>query len=326
MRLTFLIFFMLFLVGCSQAEAVPEVDIVSTAAEYYIDSVEWEAALALVSAGVEIPKEVYSDIVDISDQAISTYDLAGYISLLTAGGLDIYSFGGVNLADMLSERQQDGSFGFLEDTVRAAIALENAGVNYDVEGVLHLLVTAQKADGSFEGDDALTGLCLSLLSCYEDIIATTMRERATVYLTSKEVDQDALPYVVMGLIDVGGDYKAHYEALLATKRDNGSFPAPEAVVAIAAEQNERSILVERATSDAMVEIVVTVSGEVLVSGRLEAGASDDAIAITKRFLALQGYDFETVMDQVVRIGEHKIPFTLEEGSSALPFGTVTWVG
>ena len=103
-------------------------------------------ALVLLAAGESVSQETVQRLIPVSDQALPVDTLCGAVYLAEASRLDSRSYRGKNLVSLLSGHQMaDGSFGFLEQTVRAAMTLENVGASYDREGVIRLLISAQTA-------------------------------------------------------------------------------------------------------------------------------------------------------------------------------------
>ncbi|HWP80377.1 MAG TPA: hypothetical protein VN446_07000 [Candidatus Acidoferrum sp.] len=317
---------MLIFTGCSAAPAAPGVDeAVAAGVQYYANhSDTWEEALAAAAVGVPVTSEDCEALIVISDQAIPTGTLAGYVCLLTAAGIDAKLFAGANLAAMLADRQQDGSFGFLYETVFSALALEGAGADYDVDGLLRHLIASQRADGSFEDMDT-TGLALSLLSTIDDERAKTMADRAAAHLRQAEIDDAALPCAVIGLTDTGEKTDELVERLTPLQGEDGSFSDPMALVALDAVKEGGSVFVRHATDTAMVLISIQHGGDTVVTGRIEADAEADALTLTKRFCAKQGIDIVVVEGQVRQIGQYSGSWKLAEGASTAAGGSITWI-
>ncbi|MPN14333.1 hypothetical protein SDC9_161659 [bioreactor metagenome] len=224
---------------------------------------------------------------------------------------------------MLAARQQNGSFGFLYDTVFSALALEGAGTTYDVDGLLRVLIGAQRADGSFE-DNRTTGLALSLLSTIDDDRAKTMADRAAQYLGAAEIDDAALSCVIIGLTDAGGDTDKLTELLLGLQGEDGSFPTPMDLIALDAVKQGGSVFVRHTTDTAMVTVTIQHGGETVATGRIEADAQADALTLTKRFCAKQGIDIIVIQGQVRQIGQVSGSWKLAEGSSTDAGGSIVW--
>ena len=322
---SWLLAFMLILSGCSNTAAPAGVDEALTAgAQYYGSHMEtWEEAFAAAAAGTSVSEESCEAVIVISDQKTPTGTLAGYVCLLTAAGVDAKLFKGVSLTGMLAARQQDGSFGFLYDTVFSALALEGAGTTYDVDGLLKVLIGSQRADGSFE-DDRTTGLALSLLSTIDDDRAKTMADRAAQYLGAAEIDDAALSYVIVGLTDGGGDTEKLAQRLLLLQGEDGSFPTPMDLIALDAVKQGGSVFARHKADTAMVTVTVQHGGETVATGRIESDAQADALTLTKRFCAKQGIDMIVVQGQVRQIGQISGSWKLAEGSSTDAGGSIVW--
>jgi len=316
---------MLILSGCSDAAAPAGIDeALAAGAQYYGSHMEtWEEALAAVAAGTSVSEENCEAVVVISDQATPTGTLAGYVCLLTAAGVDAKLFAGVSLTGMLTTRQQNGSFGFLYDTVFSALALEGAGATYDVDGLLRVLIGSQRADGSFE-DERTTGLALSLLSTIDDDRAKTMADRASQYLGAADVDDAALPYVCIGLSDAGEDTDKLASRLLELQGEDGSFSNPMAMIALDAIKQGGSVFVRHMADTAMVMVTIEHGGETVATGRIEANAQEDVLTLTKRFCAKQGIDIIVVEGQVRQIGQFSGSWKLAEGASTAAGGSIVW--
>ncbi len=324
-NLSLLLAIMLIFTGCSDAGAPTGVDEALVAgADYYHGHMEsWEDAFAAAAAGAPVSREDCERLVVVGDQAIPTGKLAGYVCLLSAAGVDAKLFGGANLADMLVSRQEDGSFGFLYDTILSALALEGAGATYDVDGLLRELIACQRADGSFE-DAGTTGLALSLLSTIDDERAKTMASRAAEYLSSTEIDDAALPYVVIGLADSGGDTNVLAGRLIDLQGEDGSFGAPMYLIALDAAKNGGSVFVRHASDTAMVLVSIQHGGDTVATGRIEADADSDPLTLTKQFCAKQGIDIVVVQGQIRQIGQYSGNWKLAGGSSTAAGGSITW--
>ena len=292
-------------------------------------------ALVLLLAGGAVSQETVERLIPVSDQALPIQTLCSEIYLTEAARLDSRSYRGQNLVALLTQRQlEDGSFRFLEETVRAAMTLENVGASYNREGVVRLLIAAQRPDGGFcvqeggETDLVLTGLTLSLLTCFEeDYRATTMLERATEYLKTlsaalpqPQPDCAALSALLCGLVDAGQDVAstelvALLEALLSCRTETGAFSAqPEhladvdstsaALAALEAIHYGKSWWNSAILRSGVVSLSIVEGDEVIhQASRFVLQEGETALSLTSRFCAANDIDIEYQMGSVLSIGE-----------------------
>ena len=140
-------------------------------------------ALVILTNGLTVQRETVTRLLPTPGSFLSVEQHCHAIYLTEAALQEGRGYQGIDLVGQLVDRQmEDGSFGFPEETVLAALTLENVGASYDREAVLRLLIGCQRPDGGFcteqnaPVDLALTGSALSLLSCFpEDTRATTIR-------------------------------------------------------------------------------------------------------------------------------------------------------
>ena len=315
----------LILSGCGTTISAANIDeAIASGGEYYHGNMSsWEETLAAVAAGAQVTKEDCEKLIVITDQAVPTARLAGYICLLSSIGADSRIFDGVNLVDMLVQRQSGGSFAFLYDSLLAALALESSGATYDLDGLLRYLISAQRADGSFE-DDMSTGLALTLLSTIEDVRAQTMAARAVDYLSAKEIDDAALPLVAAGLSDMGIETKELLARVIAGQGEDGSFPTPLHLIALDSIKTGKSIWIKNVSSEVMVLVQILVDGRTVETGRIEADPTADVLSLTKRFCADRELEIITVQGKITQIGRYSGIWTLTEGSSTQSGGSIIW--
>lgn len=286
-----------------------------------------EEVLAILSAGGELEQAVVEEHIALGDQAVPIARLCRIIYLAEGSGLDSRSLRGQNLVQLLSSRQrEDATFGFLEETMLAALTLENVGGSYDRDGVLRLLITAQRPDGSFVqdgetvGSPALTGQILLLLSCFDDDSrADTMAQRAITYLetlVAAELDCATVTSLLLGLLDIGqgGDsatLQALRDQLLACQNEDGSFsPTPGAaadtaatwrgLTALDALQRGGSLWNTLVLRDSAVSIEIRMpDGNLHYGSRLRLQEGDTALAATVRFCATNGISLEYRLSEVL---------------------------
>ena len=294
-------------------------------------------ALVLLAAGESVSQETVQRLIPVSDQALPVDTLCGAVYLAEASRLDSRSYRGKNLVSLLSGHQMaDGSFGFLEQTVRAAMTLENVGASYDREGVIRLLISAQRPDGGFcaeeggEADLALTGLTLSLLTCFEDDYrAQTMLERAVEYLAAlaqalpePPPDCGALSAVICGLADAGQDlsserWSAFPQALLDCQTEDDTFAAQPgqafdqdatalALAALEAMHSGKSWWNSVIVRSGVVSLSVQAGEEVICEvSRFVLQEQETALSLLGRFCAANGLEVQYQMGAVLSIGQHE---------------------
>ena len=290
-------------------------------------------ALVLLAAGGTVSKETVERLIPVSDQTLPIDTLCSAIYLTEAARLDSRSYRGQNLVTLLSQRQmEDGSFGFLEETVRAAMTLENVGANYDREGVIRLLISAQRPDGGFcaqeggETDLTLTGLTLSLLTCFEDDYrAQTMLERAVEYLAAlasalpePPPDCEALSAVICGLADAGQELSSEQwsgllDAILDCQTQDDTFAAQpgqasdqgattHALAALEAVHSGKSWWNSVILRSGVVSLSIVEGEETLYEvGRFVLQEEEMALSLLGRFCAANGIDIQYQMGAVLSI-------------------------
>ncbi|MBQ6058512.1 MAG: hypothetical protein IJL39_00420 [Clostridia bacterium] len=310
--------------------------------EYYAEAGESKLndsaeALILLSAGGLVSQETVERLLPSGDQAQSIATLCSSIYLAEFAKLDSRSYLGQNLVALLAERQlEDGSFGFLEETVSAALTLENVGASYDRDGVIRLLIAAQRPDGGFcaqkgaEPDLTLTGLTLSLLPCFgEDYRAAILEERAVEYLKQYSAgmldpppDCAALSAAICGLVDAGQDltkteWTPLISALLNCETKSGGFSAqpdlaadPDstsaALAALEAVDYGGSWWNTAIQRSGVVSLSIVANGTVLhQTGRFGLLDRESALSLTSRFCAANGIEIEFRLGRLLSVDGHE---------------------
>ena len=337
-RLALILLFASALAGCVQSPRNELEDARDRVVTYYTQRSSHgyslsEAVAVLSLHGLDTS---VSDLLAIDEMGdLTTEDVCYAIYLLEGSGADSRNYNGRNMVLHLSSRQgEDGSFGTLEETLFSALTLENVGATYDRDGVLRLLIAAQRPEGEFsnrdetEGNLALTGKVLSFLGGLgEDTRAATMRQRAIEYLTRNEqaigdgaLDTAALSALLMGLSDNGvsaedSAYAALLQALLAHQKEDGQFvPLPGAepdaqstasgVMAIDASLRGGSLWNSMMQRDSSISIEIRVlDRQIYYGSHLRLHEGDTVLEATSRFCAVNGIPITYRLGIVLSFGD-----------------------
>ncbi|NLT58440.1 MAG: DUF4430 domain-containing protein [Clostridiales bacterium] len=294
------------------------------------DSLTDLEALSLLAAGLEVEASALSRLTGVLEPtSLSLPQLCRLIYLVEASGGDSRNHRGQDLVALLTARQQgNASFGFLEDSIFAATTLENVGASYSRDGVLRLLIEAQRPDGSFaqegqlEGDLLLTGRALSLLACNRaDSRAAVMIARAVDHLGTSDrlaaAGTPTLSTLILGLLDSGmapsePPLVTLSSRLLERRLEDGRFVATsegegeataEALLAMEALVQGKSPWNTLMLRGSAVSITIRQREETLhLTGRFRLQEGDTALSATSRFCAMNDISFEYQMGEVISIG------------------------
>lgn len=150
----------------------------------------WWDVLALTSAKADLAGFSLPDLTEatLTENAAG---LAGRILALLALGENPYTFYPARniVAELLSLQKEDGSFGYLNETVFAVLALERTAPDaYRRDDALRVVVAAQLPDGGFAfsgntGDADMTGMALLALSVHMEITQASV-EKAAAFLNA----------------------------------------------------------------------------------------------------------------------------------------------
>lgn len=137
---------------------------------------------------------------------------------------------------LVKMQNDDGSFGNLDETLLAVVALKTTSTVFGSESAVNYILSNQQENGSF-GDSSTTARVLSVINMYStDSVVATAIENAVNYLKSDLSDDGvfdggssaALSYAIMGLCDVGetpssDDWGNLFAALVDFKTEDGSY-------------------------------------------------------------------------------------------------------
>lgn len=138
----------------------------------------WREVVALKEAGQDLSKSpwVLPDWDTLLGTDPQATDYAGVILGMLAAGQDPKDLNGTDLvAELAALQKTDGSFGtWLNHTIWAVIALDEAGGSYDTGKAMEFLISKQKTDGGFAlygdtGDPDMTGDALVALGSHKDL-------------------------------------------------------------------------------------------------------------------------------------------------------------
>lgn len=154
----------------------------------------WEIA-AITASGGEVDHDAAMEVIRAIQLDESVTNCVGAAYALEAIEEDPHTARGVDLLEKVAGYQQsDGSFGYLNETVYAVLALEHFGQSYDSAAALEAILGKQLDNGAFCFDPEwgesvdVTGMALSALSLFDDERAQQSIEAAIAYLDEVQME------------------------------------------------------------------------------------------------------------------------------------------